>query len=106
MNGYQGNAVIPNGVVYGQGVPCLGGAIVRRLFIEHASRGSITTPDFGVGASSVSARSGTKFWKNGAPIRPESLEPTWPVRIHYHHPASGQLMTHHVYVQAAYPVVH
>lgn len=47
----------------------------------------------------------TKFWKNGVPIRPESLEPTWPVRVHYHE-HSGQLITHHVYVQAAYPVVH
>ena len=47
----------------------------------------------------------TKFWKNGAPIRPESLEATWPVRIHFH-ATSGQLITHHVYVQAAYPVVH
>ena len=48
----------------------------------------------------------TKFWKNGVPIRPESLEPNWPVRVHYHHATSGQMMPHHVYVQAAYPVVH
>ena len=47
----------------------------------------------------------TKFWKNGVPIRPESIESTWPVRIHYH-TSSGQLVAHHVYVQAAYPVVH
>lgn len=47
----------------------------------------------------------TRFWKNGVPIRPESLDATWPVRIHYH-ASSGQLVTHHVYVQAAYPVVH
>ena len=47
----------------------------------------------------------TKFWKNGVPIRPESLEPNWPVRVHYHE-HSGQLITHHVYIQAAYPEVH
>ena len=47
----------------------------------------------------------TKFWKVGDPIRPESLEPTWPVRVHYH-TASGQLIAHHVYVQLAYPAVH
>lgn len=47
----------------------------------------------------------TRFWKNGVPIRPESIEPTWPVRVHYH-ASSGQLIAHHVYVQLAYPVVH
>ena len=47
----------------------------------------------------------TKFWKHGVPIQPESLEPTWPVRVHYH-ATSGQMITHHVYIQAAYPVVH
>ena len=47
----------------------------------------------------------TKFLKNGVPLRPESLEPTWPVRVHYH-TASGQLIAHHIYVQAAYPVIH
>ena len=47
----------------------------------------------------------TKFWKNGVPIRPESLEPNWPVRVHYH-TSSGQRTAHHVYVQNAYPVVH
>jgi hypothetical protein len=49
--------------------------------------------------------SSTKFWKDGIPIRPESLEPTWPVRVHYH-TSSGQEVVHHVYVQTAYPVVH
>jgi hypothetical protein len=53
----QGNAVVPGGAVYGQGVSCLGGATVRRLFVKHASGGSITAPDFGVGESTVSARS-------------------------------------------------
>jgi hypothetical protein len=56
----QGNAVIPNGVVYGQGVRCLGGTIIRRLFIEQASSGSITAPDFGIGESTISARSAAK----------------------------------------------
>jgi len=47
----------------------------------------------------------TRFWKNGDPIRPESLEPTWPVRVHYH-TTSGQATAHHVYVDLTYPVLH
>ena len=47
----------------------------------------------------------TKFWKHGEPIRPKSLEPTWPVPVHYH-TSSGQLTAHHVYVQPPYPVLH
>lgn len=49
--------------------------------------------------------SSTKFWKSAVPIRSEPLEPTWTVRVHYHED-SGQLVTHHVYVQTAYPVIH
>jgi Tol biopolymer transport system component len=56
----QGNGVIPSGVIYGQGVRCLGGTIIRRLFTAQASGGSITAPDFGVGESTVSARSAAK----------------------------------------------
>lgn len=47
----------------------------------------------------------TKFWKTGTPISPESLERTWPVKIHYHE-SGGQLLAHHVYIQTPYPVVH
>ena len=47
----------------------------------------------------------TKFWKKGVPIKAESLEPAWPVRVHYH-TASGQATAHHVYVELSYPVVH
>jgi hypothetical protein len=46
----------------------------------------------------------TKFWKKGVPIKPEQLESTWPVRIHYH-TASGQSIAHHVYVELTYPIV-
>jgi Tol biopolymer transport system component len=56
----QGNSVISNGVVYGQGVRCLGGTIIRRLFIKTATGGSITAPDFGAGDPTVSARSAAK----------------------------------------------
>ena len=56
----QGNGVIPNGVVYGQGVRCLGGAIIRRLFITQASGGSVRVPDFGLGDPTVSGRSAAK----------------------------------------------
>ncbi len=56
----QGNAAVSNGVVLGQGVRCLGGTIIRRLFIKTASAGSITAPDFGAGDPTVSARSAVK----------------------------------------------
>ena len=47
----------------------------------------------------------TKFWKKGVPIKADVLEPTWPVRVHYH-TASGQATAHHVYMELTYPVVH
>jgi Tol biopolymer transport system component len=56
----QGNGVLSGGMVYGQGVRCVGGTIIRRLFIAQASGGSITTPDFGAGDPTVSARSAAK----------------------------------------------
>ena len=56
----QGNGAVPGGVVYGQGVRCLGGTIIRRLFITHAISGAITAPDFGAGDPTVSARSAAK----------------------------------------------
>ncbi len=56
----QGNALIPTGVIYGQGVRCLGGTIIRRLFIKRAIAGSMTAPDFGAGDPTVSARSAAK----------------------------------------------
>lgn len=46
-----------------------------------------------------------KFWKKGVPIKPDVLEPTWPVRVHYH-TVSGQPTAHHVYVELTYPIVH
>jgi Tol biopolymer transport system component len=56
----QGNGVVLNGVVYGQGVRCVGGTIIRRLFMKHAAGGSITAPDFAAGDPTVSARSAAK----------------------------------------------
>ena len=56
----QGNSVIPNGVVYGQGVRCLGGPLIRRLFVKQAVAGSISAPDLGAGDPTVSARSAAK----------------------------------------------
>ena len=47
----------------------------------------------------------TKFWKKGDPIKADVLEPTWPVRVHYH-TSSGQATAHHVYVELTYPVLH
>jgi Tol biopolymer transport system component len=55
----QGNALASSGVVYGQGVRCVGGTF-RSLFTKHAVAGGITAPDFGAGDPSVSARSAAK----------------------------------------------
>jgi hypothetical protein len=53
----EGNAVLTNGVVYGQGVRCVGGSL-KRLFTKTASAaGSITAPDFSAGDPQVSVRS-------------------------------------------------
>jgi hypothetical protein len=41
----------------GQGVRCLGGTIIRRLFSGNASNGSIRLPDFEAGDPTVSKRS-------------------------------------------------
>jgi len=55
----QGNALIPSGVVYGQGVRCAGGAL-KRLYTKTASGGIVEAPDFGAGDPSVSAQSAAK----------------------------------------------
>ena len=52
----QGDALVPGGAVFGQGVRCAGGAL-RRLYAKSASGGGITAPDFGAGDPTVSARS-------------------------------------------------
>jgi Tol biopolymer transport system component len=52
----QGNAVASGGLVFGQGVRCVGGSL-KRLYTTTASSGSITAPDFGVGDPTVSSRS-------------------------------------------------
>jgi Tol biopolymer transport system component len=56
----QGNGTVPNGALYGQGIRCVGGTILRRLFVKTASAGSITAPEFGAGDPTVSARSAAK----------------------------------------------
>jgi Tol biopolymer transport system component len=56
----QGNASVAGGVVCGQGVRCVGGTIIRRLFIKSATAGGISVPDFGAGDPTVSARSAAK----------------------------------------------
>ena len=52
----QGTSLVPNGIVYGQGVRCLGGA-TKRLFTRNADGGSIAVPDFLSGDFQVSVRS-------------------------------------------------
>ncbi len=56
----QGNAMVAGGVIYGQGVRCLGGSIIRRLFTKRAVDGSITAPELDRGDPTVSARSAEK----------------------------------------------
>jgi Tol biopolymer transport system component len=56
----QGSSVLSHGAVYGHGVRCLGGPLIRRLFIKHAVAGSITAPELGTGDPPVSARSAAK----------------------------------------------
>jgi Tol biopolymer transport system component len=55
----QGTNSPPAGIVYGQGVRCVGGSL-KRLFTKPASGGSITAPNFGAGDPTVSARSAAK----------------------------------------------
>ena len=59
----QGTTLVASGVVYGQGVRCVGGTL-KRLYTKTASGGSITAPNFTAGDPSVSARSAAK----GSPI--------------------------------------
>jgi hypothetical protein len=61
----QGTALAASGVVYGQGVRCVGGTL-KRLYTKAASLGSITAPNLGAGDPTVSARSAAK----GDPIQP------------------------------------
>jgi len=50
----QGDSAIPSGIVFGQGVRCVGG-LLKRLYVKVASGGSITAPQ--TGDDPVSARS-------------------------------------------------
>jgi hypothetical protein len=52
----QGDAFAASGLVFGQGVRCVGGSL-KRLYTKTASSGSITAPDFGLGDPAVSSRS-------------------------------------------------
>jgi len=52
----QGTTLVAGGVVYGQGIRCVGGTL-KRLFTKSAAGGSITAPDFGAGDPQVSVRS-------------------------------------------------
>ena len=66
----QGTAYVQSGLVYGQGIRCVGGSL-KRLYAKNAVGGSITAPDFGAGDPSVSAQSAAK----GDPIQPG--QPRW-----------------------------
>jgi hypothetical protein len=53
----QGNAEIGIGQVLGQGVSCVGGTRVLRLYEKEAVEGWIRAPDFSAGDPTVSERS-------------------------------------------------
>jgi hypothetical protein len=55
----QGPSSPAAGVIYGQGIRCVGGA-TKRLFAKSAVGGGVTVPDFGAGDPTVSARSASK----------------------------------------------
>ena len=52
----QGDAVVPTGAVFGQGVRCAGGSL-KRLFVKSAAAGGIVAPELGAGDPTVSTRS-------------------------------------------------
>ena len=52
----QGTALVPNGVVFGQGVRCAGGQL-ERMYVKTAVNGSIIAPDLSTNDPTVSARS-------------------------------------------------
>jgi hypothetical protein len=52
----QGDALDATGLVFGQGVRCVGGTL-KRLYTKMAAGGSILAPNFGAGDPTVSARS-------------------------------------------------
>ena len=66
----QGTAYVHTGIVYGQGIRCVGGSL-KRLYAKNAVGGSITAPNFGAGDLSVSAQSAAK----GDTIQPG--QPRW-----------------------------
>jgi Tol biopolymer transport system component len=53
----QGTTSPAAGIVYGQGVRCVGGTL-KRLYTKNAVGGSITAPDVGAGEATVALRSG------------------------------------------------
>jgi Tol biopolymer transport system component len=52
----QGDGLVPSGAVFGQGVRCAGGGLLR-LFTKVAAGGSISAPELGAGDPTVTARS-------------------------------------------------
>jgi Tol biopolymer transport system component len=61
----QGDASLPGGSLFGQGVRCVGGNM-KRLFVKVAASGGITAPDSSAGDPSLSSRSAAL----GVPLQP------------------------------------
>jgi hypothetical protein len=75
----QGDGSLPHGLVYGQGVRCVGGRL-ERLFVKQAVAGSVMAPDFGAGDPAISTISASKG--DVIPPRSESLVPRLLPRPH------------------------
>jgi hypothetical protein len=73
----QGNASVGSGVVFGDGVRCVGGSL-KRLYVKNASGGSVTAPE-GVEPSITTQSSAL-----GDPIAPGSMR--W-YQVYYRDPA-------------------
>ena len=52
----EGDAFVPAGLVFGQGVRCAGG-LLKRLYARNAVGGAVTMPELGLGDPTVSTRS-------------------------------------------------
>ena len=60
----QGDSLLANGAVFGQGVRCAGGAL-KRMYVKAALGGGIVAPDLSAGDATISMRSALL----GAPIQ-------------------------------------
>lgn len=66
----EGDALVPSGAVFGQGVRCAGGSL-KRLFVKSAPGGNLHAPDLAGGDPTISARNAAL----GSPL--QAGQPRW-----------------------------